>query len=121
MPDSDGVEALASFWRGLRKADIFPLSWLFTYKLRGLLLQPTALNRLLDQVLPIHCIEEAKLPLYIVITDQLSGAETVRMRPAKSSIQPRKTKTCRALKFKWAPVLAYESAIVQGSTRRLEH
>ena len=29
-----------------------------------------------------------------------------RMRPAKSSTQPRKAKTWCALKFKWAPVLA---------------
>lgn len=30
----------------------------------------------------------------------------LRMRPAKSSTQPRKAKTWCALKFKWAPVLA---------------
>ena len=30
-----------------------------------------------------------------------------RMRPAKSSTQPHKTKTWCALKFKWAPVLAF--------------
>ena len=80
-PDSDGVEALAGFWRGLGKSDIFPLSWLDTcrglIKRRGFLLQPAALNRLLDQALPIHRIEEATLPLYIVTTDLLSGAETV--------------------------------------------
>ena len=29
------------------------------------------------------------------------------MRPAKSSTQPRKAKTWCALKFKWAPVLAF--------------
>ncbi|WP_133750720.1 transposase [Pseudomonas sp. LP_7_YM] len=32
---------------------------------------------------------------------------TVRMRPAKSSTQPRKAKTWCALKFKWAPALAF--------------
>lgn len=80
-PDSDGVEALANFWRGLGKADIFPLSWLDTcrelIKRRGLLLQPAALNRLLDHALPIHRIEKATIPPYIVTTDLLSGAETV--------------------------------------------
>jgi len=29
------------------------------------------------------------------------------MRPAKSSIEPRRAKTWCALKFKWAPVLAF--------------
>ena len=80
-PDSDGVQALAGFWRGLSKTDIFPLSWFDTcrglIKRRGFLLQPAALNRLLDQALPIHRIEDATLPLHIVTTDLLSGAETV--------------------------------------------
>ncbi|WP_202368167.1 patatin-like phospholipase family protein [Pseudomonas sp. MWU318] len=80
-PDSDGVEALTGFWRRLGKDDIFPLSWVDTckglIKRRGFLLQPAALHRLLDQALPIHRIEEATLPLYIVTTDLLSGAETV--------------------------------------------
>ncbi|MNH22052.1 NTE family protein RssA [compost metagenome] len=80
-PDSDGVAALEGFWRGLSKNDIFPLSWLDTcrglMKRRGYLLQPSALNRLLGQALPIHRIEEATLPLHIVTTDLLSGAETV--------------------------------------------
>ncbi|PZW65078.1 NTE family protein [Pseudomonas sp. URMO17WK12:I6] len=47
-PDFDGVEALAGFWRGLCKTDIFPLSWLDTcrglIKRRGFLLQPAALH-----------------------------------------------------------------------------
>ncbi|EJM20957.1 putative esterase of the alpha-beta hydrolase superfamily [Pseudomonas sp. GM21] len=80
-PDLEGVEALASFWCGLRKTDIFPLSWLDTcrglIKGRGFLLQPAALNRLLGQALPIHRIEDATLPLHIVTTDLLSGAKTV--------------------------------------------
>ncbi len=80
-PDAEGVEALAGFWRGLSKADIFPLSWLDTcrglIKRRGHLLQPAALHRLLGHALPIHRIEDAALPLHIVTTDLLSGAETV--------------------------------------------
>ncbi len=80
-PDSDGVQALAGFWRGLSKTDIFPLSWFDTcrglIKRRGYLLQPSALNRLLGQALPIHRIEDAVLPLYIVTTNLLSGSETV--------------------------------------------
>ena len=40
-------------------------------------MQPAALNRLLGQALPIHRIEDAALPLYIVTTDLLSGVEAV--------------------------------------------
>ena len=35
------------------------------------------------------------------------SAQLFSMRPAKSSTQPRKAKTWCALKFKWAPVLAF--------------
>ncbi|EJT84357.1 patatin [Pseudomonas putida S11] len=80
-PNAQGVETLAEFWRGLSRTDIFPLSWLDTcrglLKRRGFLLQPAALHRLLGKALPIHRIEDAKLPLHIVTTDLLSGAETV--------------------------------------------
>jgi len=80
-PDAQGVETLAEFWRGLSRTDIFPLSWLDTCRglisRRGFLLQPAALHRLLGQALPIHRIEDAQLPLHIVTTNLLSGAETV--------------------------------------------
>lgn len=85
-PDMEGVEALAGFWLGLRKTDIFPLSWLDTcrglIKRRGFLLQPAALTQLLGRALPIQRIEDAVLPLHIVTTDVLSGAETVLSRGA---------------------------------------
>jgi len=46
-PDSDGVEALAGFWRGLSKTGIFPLSWFDTcrglIKRRGYLSQARTL------------------------------------------------------------------------------
>ncbi len=44
---------------------------------RGHLLQPAALKRLIRRALPIRRIEEARLPLHIVATDLLSGAEVV--------------------------------------------
>ena len=39
--------------------------------------------------------------------DKIEQMADVRMRPAKSSIEPRRAKTWCALKFKWAPVLAF--------------
>lgn len=38
---------------------------------------------------------------------QYSTIRVLGMRPAKSSTQPRKAKTWRALKFKWTPSLAF--------------
>jgi hypothetical protein len=39
--------------------------------------------------------------------DDLAGWAKDSMRPAKSSTQPRNARTWCALKFKWAPVLAF--------------
>ena len=65
----------------------------------------------LEIVLADVCeIDSAGLQLLILAKREASRNETAlrlsRMRPAKSSTQPRKAKTWCALKFKWAPVLA---------------
>jgi len=78
-PTVEGVEELADFWRGLRKGDVFPLSLLDTLgaliNRRGFLLQATALERLVARALPVERIEDTVLPLHIVTTNLLTGAE----------------------------------------------
>ncbi|BFN28226.1 NTE family protein RssA [Pseudomonas sp. SCT] len=81
QPNSAGVAALGKIWSGLRKPDVFPFS--LSDSLAGLLrnrshlLQPVALTRLIRRALTIRRIEEAVLPLHIVTTDLLSGAEVI--------------------------------------------
>lgn len=78
-PNAQGVAELADFWRGLRKDDVFPFSVLDTLtailRRRGHLLHASALQRLVRRSLPIERIEDTELPLYIVTTNLLSGAE----------------------------------------------
>lgn len=78
-PNAQGVAELADFWRGLHKADVFPFSLLDTLtailRHRGHLLRASALQRLVRRSLPIELIEDSQLPLYIVTTNLLSGAE----------------------------------------------
>ena len=78
-PNAQGVAELADFWRSLRKDDVFPFSVLDTLtalvRRRGHLLRATALQRLVRRSLPIELIEDTELPLYIVTTNLLSGAE----------------------------------------------
>ncbi|WP_432218617.1 patatin-like phospholipase family protein [Pseudomonas kribbensis] len=78
-PNAQGVEELAQFWRGLRKVDVFPFSLSDTLmailRRRGHLLRDTALESLFRRALPIKLIEDTQLPLYIVTTNLLTGAE----------------------------------------------
>lgn len=78
-PNAQGVAELAQFWRGLRKTDVFPFSLLDTItailRRRGYLLRASALQDLVRRSLPVELIEDTELPLYIVTTNLLSGAE----------------------------------------------
>lgn len=78
-PNAQGIAELADFWRGLRKADVFPFSVIDTLtailRRRGYLLRASALQHLVRRSLPVKLIEDTELPLYIVTTNLLSGAE----------------------------------------------
>lgn len=78
-PNAQGVAELAQFWLGLHKSDVFPFSLLDTLtailRRRGYLLRACALQRLVRRSLPVELIEDTELPLYIVTTNLLSGAE----------------------------------------------
>lgn len=78
-PTAEGVAELADFWRGLRKADVFPFSLTDTLaailRRRGYLLQSSALKQLVRRALPVTLIEETELPLYIVTTNLLTGTD----------------------------------------------
>lgn len=80
-PSVEGVERLAGVWRGLTRADVFPLTlWA---GLKALLLhrdhfvEAARLHALIQRALTIGQIEQARIPLHIVATDALSGAEVV--------------------------------------------
>lgn len=78
-PSPDGADRLAQLWRGLQRRDIFPLTLLAG--LRALLsgsdhlVQPDKLRQIIGAALRMRRVEEARLPLHIMTTDVLSGAE----------------------------------------------
>ncbi|MEQ1440051.1 patatin-like phospholipase family protein [Fontimonas sp. SYSU GA230001] len=76
-PDSAGMEALASIWRGLRRQDVFPLSWIDGLRTalgrRSYLISPSALGRVIDAALPYARLEKAAIPIHVVATDLLTG------------------------------------------------
>lgn len=76
-PTPEGVARLAAVWRGLRRGEVFPITWrsaagaLFG---RTALVDPRGLRRLLEAHLPYRTLEAAAIPLHVVATDVLGGA-----------------------------------------------
>jgi NTE family protein len=79
-PTPGGVERLADIWRGLRRRDVFPLSFRtllgFLWR-RDFLISHDGIRKLVDDHIPYRNLEEAKLPVHIVTTDILTGDAVV--------------------------------------------
>lgn len=80
-PSREGADRLAEVWSSLTRRDVFPLTlWA---GLKALLLhrdhfvEATRLHALIRGALAIERIEQARVPLHIVTTNALSGAEVV--------------------------------------------
>lgn len=81
-PSVEGVAELADFWCGLGQQDIFPFSLLSAAKAllqrRGHILDNTGLRRMITSALPVSRLEDCALPLHVLTTDLLSGAEVLQ-------------------------------------------
>jgi NTE family protein len=79
-PTIEGIERLETIWRGLRRKDVFPLSWktimTFLHR-RDFLIASDGLRQLVNQNLTYRNLEDAKIPVHIVATDILSGGTVV--------------------------------------------
>ena len=88
-PDLDGVAALEKIWVGLRRADIFPFtpaSLFGLLKHPGNIVDPGGLRGVLEHHLPFARIEETKIPLHIMATDQQGQAVRLSAGPAVQAI-----------------------------------
>ena len=75
-PSRAGIERLETLWRGLQRADVFPLTWrgmLGALTRRSAPLDPGGLRRLLETHLPRRELEGTPVPLHVVATDLLGG------------------------------------------------
>jgi NTE family protein len=81
QPSAQGVAGLESVWLRLRRRDVFPLSPFQAVRsivlTRSSLLSPIPLRHLLEKELQLTSIEKSEIPLDIVATRLLDGAETV--------------------------------------------
>src|SRR5438270_3057668 len=78
-PTVEGVRKLEAIWRGLRRQDVFPVTWktlLGFLRRRDFLVTSHGLRKLIETNLPYRNLEDAKIPIHVVATDILS-AETV--------------------------------------------
>lgn len=79
-PTIEGIQRLDAIWRGLRRSDVFPLTWRtilgFLYR-RDFLVTSDALRQLVDDNLGYRNLEDAILPVHIVATDILTGGTFV--------------------------------------------
>ncbi len=85
-PDAGGVARLEALWRGLRRAEIFPITWRsvmgFVARRRAVV-DPAGLRGLLERHLPYGDLPEAAIPVHVVATDLLHG-ETVRLSEGRA-------------------------------------
>lgn len=75
-PDQEGVAALETIWRALRRSDVFPVTLggaLNALRGGGSLFGAEALRGLLERNLAMRNLEEAPVPVHVVATN-LSGA-----------------------------------------------
>lgn len=88
-PDPAGVQRLAQIWCGLRRADVFPFS---LARLLGILrrfdsiVDPDPLRHLLETHLSFARIEQARLPLHVMATDQQGVSVRLSSGPAIEAI-----------------------------------
>lgn len=81
-PSPAGVAELANIWCGLGQKDIFPFSLLGAtmalLQRRGHILSNDGLRQMILSALPVSRFEDCTLPLHVVTTDLLSGAEVLQ-------------------------------------------
>src|SRR3954466_10859204 len=79
-PTLKGVEGLRAVWGGLRRHDVFPMSWRtvlsFLWR-RDFLISHDGIRKLIDDHIPYRNLQDAKVPVHIVTTDIISGDSVV--------------------------------------------
>lgn len=79
-PSLKGVLGLEAIWRGLRRRDVFPVTWRtllgFMWR-RDFLIPSRGIRKLVGDHLPYRNLQDAALPVHIVATDIVSGESVV--------------------------------------------
>jgi NTE family protein len=88
-PDAACVMKLAHLWSRLRRSDIFPFTLASAFGLLrhpGNLVDPAGLRRVIETNLPLRNLEDARIPLHIMATNQQGQAVRLSRGPAAEAI-----------------------------------
>ena len=80
-PNAEGVARLEAIWYGLRRSEVFPVTWrsfLGLLTQRNFVVDPGGLRGVLERHLPYRELEHTTVPPHVVATDLLGGG-TVRL------------------------------------------
>ena len=79
-PSLEGVLQLEKIWRGLRRHDVFPVTWRtllgFLWR-RDFLIPHDGIRKLIDDHIPYRNLQDARVPVHIVATDIITGESIV--------------------------------------------
>lgn len=79
--DTTTIDDLGRVWRGIRRADVFPVDPMRQLLAMGgrrrSLCSSGPLRRLIERHVPLGRLEDARLPLHVVATDVMSGEEVL--------------------------------------------
>jgi NTE family protein len=88
-PDIAGVSRLADIWLSLRRADIFPLtlsSALSLFRHADSIVDPSRLRHMIEANLSFAQIEDARIPLHVMATDQQGVGVRLSTGPAADAV-----------------------------------
>ena len=79
-PSLKGVLGLEAIWRGLKRHDVFPVTWRsllsFLWR-RDFLIPHDGIRKLVEDHVPYRNLQDAPLPIHVVTTDFVSGESVV--------------------------------------------
>lgn len=88
-PDMEGLARLAGIWRDLRRVDIFPFSLaglLGVLRRSDSMVDPAHLRRFIERHLSFERIEDTRLPLHVMATDQQGSAVRLSAGPVVDAL-----------------------------------
>jgi NTE family protein len=113
-PTLQGIMRLESIWRGLQRRDVFPITWrtlLGFLRHRDFLVSHDGIRKLIDDHLPYHNLQDAKLPIHVVATDIISGESVVLSEGSAAEAIVAST----AIPGAFSPILYREHYLADGA------
>ena len=88
-PNAAEVDKLEKVWRGLRRHDVFPVTFRSVLGFMGgadNLIDPSNLRKLIERNIPFPDLEDAPIPVHVVAEKFCGGGATVCHRPTVEAL-----------------------------------